>query len=73
MQHRAVALHRGLEDGAGEELHLLGMPVRVVHDAAHGVVEEIFALLLRQKVAELVGQVVKSCCSVIAGRVMTRV
>ena len=59
VQHRAVALHRGLEDGAGEELHFLRMPRLVVHDAAHGVVEEIFALLLRQKVAELVRQVVK--------------
>ena len=46
VQHRAVALHRGLEDGTGEEIHLPGMPVRVVHDAAHGVVKEILALLI---------------------------
>ena len=58
MQHRAVFLHAAFQNGAGEQLHLLGIALLVLQDAAHGIVEEILALFLGQKVVELIGQVI---------------
>ena len=57
-EHGPVFLHGGFQHGAGEQLHLLRLPVRAVQNALHGIIKKVAVLFLRQKIPEFIGQVV---------------